>query len=127
MALKAIVFFGRSAMVSFFIDNAEVTQLSEYMVALSMVTGPIFGISQLCTTFLQSTDKAFTATFASLLRQGVFLLPLIFILNAAFALNGLLWSSVAADILATIVTLALFARHHKAMSKKKPDRLPIAA
>ena len=115
--LTVIIFLGRSAMVSFFLNNDEVTQLGQHIVALSMITGPIFGISHLCTTFLQSTNKASMATFASLLRQGIFLLPLTFIFNGIFGLEGFLWSAVVADIMSTIVNAILFTRHHKSISK----------
>lgn len=118
IALTAAVFIGRTALVNLFISNTDVTQLGQHMVAVTMITGPIFGISLLCSTFLQSTNKAAMATFASLLRQGLFLLPLTFIFNAIFGLEGILWAAVAADILATAINLVLFAKRYRAIKKQ---------
>ena len=115
--LTALVYFGRTPMVAFFLDDQEVIRLGESIVAISMVTGPIFGIGQLCTIYLQSTDKASMATVASVLRQGLFLLPAVLILNRAFGLTGLLWSSVVADLLSTAANLLFALRQRGALKK----------
>ena len=49
----------------------------------------------------------------------MFLLPAVFILNAVFGLDGLLWSSIAADILSTIINV-LFAMRHRKRLKSIP-------
>ncbi|MDR1640411.1 MAG: MATE family efflux transporter [Clostridiales bacterium] len=117
VVLTATVFMGRATLVSIFLDNAEVSQLGQHIVALAMVTGPIFGIGFLCTTFLQSTNQATVATVVALLRQGIFLLPLTFILSAVFGLEGFLWSAVLADILSTLVNIVLFMRYNSTFYK----------
>ncbi len=108
MGLTLFILFARNTLVTLFVDEVQVIALAQKIVLISMIGGPISGLSQLCTTFLQATDKALWATGAAVLRQGVFLLPLTIVFTAVFALNGLIWSGVVADILATAVGLLLF-------------------
>ena len=54
-------------------------------------------------TYYQSIGKALPALFLSLLKQGIFLIPLILILPRYFGLNGVWYSFPIADLGTAII------------------------
>ena len=78
-----------------FIDNAQVISYGQIMVLASIITGPFYGLYQLCQTFLQSTGKASYATLVALLDKGLFYLPMLFLLNHRFGFYGIAFTGAA--------------------------------
>ena len=72
--------------------------------ATPVVTAQLIG-----SAYFQAAGKALPALVLTLLKQGVFLIPLVYILPKFFGLNGVWFSFPVADVLATLVTL-LFLR-----------------
>jgi len=72
--------------------------------ATPVVTAQLIG-----SAYFQAAGKALPALALTLLKQGVFLIPLVYILPKFFGLNGVWFSFPVADVLATLVTL-LFLR-----------------
>ncbi len=68
---------------------------------------PLMPIGTVCNMTFQSTGQAASATFLAMCRQGVFFLPLIFILPRIIGLTGVELSQPIAD-LCTAVTAAPF-------------------
>ena len=60
------------------------------MLIAYMLSGPVIGILFMNMNCMQSVGKAFWATLLSVLRQGLLLIPLLFILNALGGLNGVI-------------------------------------
>ena len=63
------------------------------MVFSSLLSGPVYGLYQLCQTFLQSTGKATYATFVAVLDKGLFYLPILLIMSRLFGLYGIVFSA----------------------------------
>lgn len=72
-----------------------------------MLLGPAIGLYYLATNFLQAGGNALGATIASALRQGVLLIPLLYLMEALFGLEGLALAHVAADGISILITGAL--------------------
>lgn len=87
--LSLICFFFRNQLILFFIDNEEVVRNGQIMIIAGLVTGPFYGLYQLCQTFLQSTGKASYATFTALLDKGLFYLPILYLMNHFFGMYGI--------------------------------------
>ena len=68
--------------------------------ATPVVTAQLIG-----SAYFQAAGKALPALALTLLKQGVFLIPLVYILPKFFGLNGVWFSFPVADVLATLVTL----------------------
>ena len=68
--------------------------------ATPVVTAQLIG-----SAYFQAAGKALPALLLTLLKQGVFLIPLVYILPKFFGLNGVWFSFPVADVLATLVTL----------------------
>ncbi len=106
---------GRTYLVAAFIDHAQVIELGEKMVAVSMVIGPFYGLYQLCTTFLQSTGKASYATLVAVLNKGLIYLPLLLIFNSLWGLNGVIYTAPVTDMLSLLVGAGLCIRWNRIM------------
>ena len=66
---------------------------------------PVITAQLVGSAYFQAAGKALPALFLTLLKQGIFLIPLVYILPKFFGLNGVWYSFPIADILATVVTL----------------------
>lgn len=106
---------GKTYLVAAFIDHAQVIELGEKMVVVSMVIGPFYGLYQLCTTFLQSTGKASYATLVAVLNKGLIYLPLLLIFNSLWGLNGVIYTAPVTDMLSLLVGAGLCIRWNRIM------------
>lgn len=59
---------------------------------------------------MQAMGRSTEPLLISLSRQGFILIPLVFILQAALGMNGLVWAQPVADIAATAWGAALYFR-----------------
>lgn len=100
------IIFSRQIM-GVFIDDAEVIQYGVAMLIAASLAGPVLGLMFLAINSMQALDCPLPATILSLCRQGLFFIPLLFILNKAFGLGGISFTQTAADYLTIIVALVL--------------------
>lgn len=68
---------------------------------------PLFGIQMVYTYLFLALGKGKEGAFVSLARQGIFFLPMIFLLPKFFGLNGVIYAQPAADLLTNIVVIIL--------------------
>lgn len=108
--LTVACFFARNTIVAAFIDNDQVIAYGQIMVLASLVTGPFYGLYQLCQTFLQSTGKASYATLAALLDKGIYFIPILFLMDRLFGLYGIAFTG-AVTLVFSLATAALFSFH----------------
>lgn len=101
-----------TTLVKAFLDDTTIIPLGVYVISIGTLSGPFIGLYQLCTTFLQSTEKPSYALFVSLLRQGVTFIPGHFTFWIPFYGSMV---SCGLQPLATFIALGLaliFALHH---------------
>ena len=72
----------RHQIISMFIKDIAVAHLGEGLVLFLVVASPMIGIYYLSTNFMQASGKALLATVMSLLRQGVLLIPFLYLFHA---------------------------------------------
>lgn len=68
---------------------------------------------------LQSVEHAFPATILSILRQGVLLIPLLYLLDALFGLNGVIYGQSITDYIAVGLSVVIWHRVRKNLGEKK--------
>ncbi len=119
--LTIICVIFRNEIVASFINDEALLVYGRKMVIGGLVTGPICGIYQLCTTFLQATGKVPYATVVSILRQGLMYIPVIMIMNIVFGLNGLIFAGAVSDIASIIIALILSLIWYKKINNKKEN------
>lgn len=104
-------FLLRDVLVASFITDAEVVALGEQMMLSTVISAPVYGIYQLCTTYLQGTGKVSFATLSSLLRQGLVYVPVLYIMDGLLGLMGLIYASAVTDLISTIISVVLCLLH----------------
>lgn len=90
-----------------FIDNSEVIQYGVPMLTAASLAGPVLGLMFLSVNSMQAVDRPLPATILSLCRQGLFFIPLLFLLNRFFGLNGVICTQTVSDYLAILIAAIL--------------------
>lgn len=113
--LTAIMVLLRTSIVSAFIDDPEVVSYGTKMLAALQVAGPVLGLIFIGTNTIQAMGKVAASFILNLLRQGVFLIPALILLNHFLGLNGVIYSNAVADYLAVFVSYAVCIAYMKKM------------
>lgn len=108
--LSAAYIFGSQSVVALFIDDAEVISYGSDMLIATSLAGPILGLLFLSINSRQALDRPLPATLLSVCRQGLFFIPLLYILDALFGIDGINFTQAAADYLSIVISLLLL-RH----------------
>lgn len=95
-------------MVSLFGTDTEMVALASRVLRLNAVLFITFGFQMVYATLYLAIGKSAVGGLLSLSRQGIFFIPLIYVLPRLWELNGLVCVQPMADLLTTIVT-AIFA------------------
>ena len=112
----ALFFFLREPIIRLFINDTDVVHYGVQMLVAYMLSGPFIGILFANMNCLQSTGNALPATILSILRQGLLLIPLLYLLNAIFGLNGVIYGQALTDY----VAIGLSVLFWKSKKKKMP-------
>lgn len=116
--LAVVVFFLSGNLIGIFRDDAEVIRIGT--VALRLQLGALFFQPfTICSNMLfQSIGENLKASFLSMLRSGLFYVPVIFFMSHFFGLTGIQMSQMISDILACIATLPLMIDFFKKLPKE---------
>lgn len=87
-----------------FTDHEQLVQLSVEGLRIFILFLPLAGFQIVTSNFFQAIGRAKTAIFLSLLRQVIFLIPLILLLPHFFGLQGVWFATPASDFLSFFVT-----------------------
>ena len=99
----ALFFVLREPIVRLFINDADIIYYGVKMLVAYMLSGPFIGFLFVNMNCMQSVGRALPATVLSVLRQGLLLIPLLYLLDAVFGLNG----AVLGQSITDYVTIAL--------------------
>ena len=94
------------------------------MVVAYMLSGPVIGFLIVNMNCMQSVGDAFPATLLSVLRQGILLIPLLYLLRAMFGLDGVILGQSVTDYIAVIQSVFLWIRIRKKL-EKQPSRTSV--
>jgi putative MATE family efflux protein len=108
-----LCFTFRQPIISLFLKEAEVTAMGQHYMLYVMAGAPFLGLVYISTNFLQATKKAASAIIVFLLRQGLLLIPLLFLMHALWGFYGLAAAHMAADIAAALTAVIIFLRQYK--------------
>lgn len=87
------------------------------------VTLPILSIGIIGTNYIQSIGKAKISILLSLLRQCIFLIPLIMVLPKFLGLDGVWFSQPVSDIVAIVIIAAVLVKEVKGYSKVNKEEV----
>lgn len=101
------------AITRLFTQDAEVLKETPPAMRWVFAATPIIGIQLIGAAYFQAIGKAMPALLLTLLRQGLFFIPLIFILPNFYGELGVWMSFPISDVLATLVTVYFLHREVK--------------
>jgi putative MATE family efflux protein len=105
------------AIVRLFNDESQVLyDISVNGIRLVILALPIVGFQVVASNFFQSIGKAKIATFATLFRQVILLIPLILIFPGFWGINGIWLAFPVADTLSALVVSFLLIREWKLLN-----------
>ena len=88
-------------------DDAEVIRIGTMALRMQLVTFSLMAQIARVNMVTQTMGDSFRSTVISLLRQGLYLIPLLVILTAAFGLTGLMLATPASDVLSGITAFLI--------------------
>ncbi len=91
-------------LVSIFTDDKELLNRTPDALIIAFLAIPVITTQLIGSAYFQAAGKALPALLLTLLKQGFFLIPLVYILPKYYGINGVWMSFPIADILSTIVT-----------------------
>jgi len=91
-------------LVEIFTEDKDLLQLTPNALIIAFLATPVITTQLIGSAYFQAVGKAFPALFLTLLKQGIFLIPLVFILPKFYGINGVWMSFPIADVLSTLVT-----------------------
>jgi putative MATE family efflux protein len=105
----AIVIF-KEEIIWIFTDDATLLSETPNAMLITFLVTPIVTMQLIGSAYFQAAGKAMPALLLTLLKQGIFLIPLAYILPMYYGVAGVWWSFPIADTLATMITVWILKR-----------------
>lgn len=120
-AFNTLIGFGGSTAASLALGSGEKQKVKQYsafvlyaglglgvlMGIAGLAAAPFVGVYQLCSVYLQSTGRVAYATVTALMQKGLVYVPVLYGMNAAFGLTGLIFSAAVTDVVSMLAAVAL--------------------
>lgn len=120
-AAAGFCYLNSASIISLFLKDPSALELGQRIIRLRLLMGPIMGIFYIGSNFLQASGNAPMAMLVSLLRQGIFLIPLLYLMDWLFQVMGNVSAHLVADLLATGVAVFLALRQYRKLRATLPD------
>ncbi len=102
--LTIVMVIAKEAIIQAFIDDAAVVGAGISMMIALQISGPVIGILFLNINTLQGMGKALPSLLLTLCRQGLVFVPMVFLLNMLFGLNGVIFAQSVADYVSIVIS-----------------------
>ena len=118
--LSTVLYFVfRTQIIKLFISDPEVVNYGVTMLIAYMISGPVIGVLFVNMNCMQSVGRALSATILSVLRQGVLLIPLLYLLNAVAGIHGVIYGQALTDYIAVILSTIIWKQYQNSITKEK--------
>ena len=97
-------------------DDLDVIRIGALSLRLNCISLPFMGFAIMCNMITQTMGKALEASIVATARQGLMLIPALFILRPLFGLLGIQLATPVSDMVSLIVIIPLTARVLKQIS-----------
>jgi len=95
---------------SIFTKDADLIAKTPHALWIAFLATPVITTQLIGSAYFQAAGKALPALLLTLLKQGVFLIPLVYIMPKFFGIDGVWYSFPIADVLATLITYIFLKR-----------------
>lgn len=111
------LFFGAEPLVCLFRkEDPEVVRIAVKALRMQCLSMPLMGYVVLSNMCLQNIRRTLSATITAMARQGLALIPVLFVLDYFFGLAGLQSAQPIADVISFVVCIPLMGRALKKMT-----------
>lgn len=107
-----IIIFPEEIASVFTTDSQLIAETPKALLYAFLAT-PVITTQLVGSAYFQAAGKALPALLLTLLKQGIFLIPLVYIMPKFFGLNGVWFSFPIADVLSTLVTVIFLQKEIK--------------
>ena len=83
-----------------------------------MLSGPFIGFLFVNMNCMQSVGRALPATVLSVLRQGLLLIPLLYLLNVIAGLSGVIYGQSMTDYITIILSCVVWRRIRRGLEQR---------
>ncbi|MDE1206673.1 MATE family efflux transporter [Tenacibaculum larymnensis] len=97
-------------LVGVFTEDEKLLNLTPNALIIAFLATPVITTQLIGSAYFQAAGKALPALLLTLLKQGFFLIPLVYILPKFYGVNGVWMSFPIADVLSTVLTYAYLKR-----------------
>ena len=113
------MFLFSSTLVRLFIDDAETIAYGARMLRGFCLAQPFLAFDFLVVALFQSTGFGKESLLFALLRKGAFEIPLMFLLNALFAIDGLPFAQTGAEFLMSLIAAVTLRKFFKNLRQNR--------
>ena len=107
----------RHNIIAMFIDDEAVIEYGVKMITALMVPGTVIGIMFVINNAFQAMGKGFQSLILAAGRQGLVFLPMLFIMDRLFELEGIIWAQPIADFCCIVLSIVMFYSTMKKLPK----------
>lgn len=108
VVMTGLCYLFHEQIVGVFLTEAAAFDYAVQFTNILLSTSFLFGVFFVLCNALQAMGAAVPAFVTNLSRQGLIYIPALFILQAAYGVTGLAWAQPVADLLSTVLVLALY-------------------
>ena len=103
--VEAVYILLSSPLIQLFNRNPVIVEYGKWLLISHVALYPAFGLCYMMTITCQTIGASRYGLFLSVIRQGLFYLPIILVLPRLFAVQGIYAAQPAADVLTVLVCL----------------------
>lgn len=103
--------------VNIFIGDSRTIELGSYFLRIACLATPLMVSNIQYSYTFQAMGRGKESLLLSACRQGLVNIPLLFILNHFFAIDGVLWTQIIADIITFTVSFLMFRHFNKQLAR----------
>ncbi len=122
VVLTLLCYLFTGPMIKMFLENDAAYDHGVQFARILLTTSFLFGVFNVLANALQAMGAATAALIVNLSRQGIIYIPAVFILQAFLGITGLAWAQPVADVLSTLLVIALYAHTIRRMESKTKAR-----
>ena len=108
-----------SQLISLFRGSEEIQRVGQVAVRYMAIGLPLLGFSTIVNQSLQVTGFSYSASFLASCRQGIVYIPLIFLLEALFNVNGIALTQAISDNITALITIPFCFYFFNILKKKE--------
>lgn len=112
-------------MIALFNQEPELLEFGGFALQAWFLCAPAIGFQIIASNFFQAIGRARSATFLTLTRQVILLIPAIIVFPTLWGLNGLLYAAPFADFFSALLTGIWFYYGTRSLKEKSMEIAPI--